>query len=350
MPDVTIELDFDDETWSDLDVLNDNALEEEDDDVIISDPIQLSEVIFNLPGSVRIRNLSSELRNLIATNLDVPGIVSIGTWDMVVKFLTANESFDGDLTKPIKKDVWKPFKNLHAQILVNALYKVERIDILAKWKSMVEDNCYLEETEATTETSGFFNTTDTIAFPAVAPLQPFNLNNKILVLHYETNKNERKSFRWFWDNLTEHLAKEGKGELEAVDVAQIEKNDRGNIVQLMDDAYPRFKHIVVCFNNSYVEALVEPMPENKFRFRKEIHGRTSAEFTNNGNRNLRFRCVQMPDLTRQVETHWAIVTIQYKWPKEHKELMMRLLRKDGTRTAVTGEFPELYPANQLMTM
>lgn len=48
---------------------------------------------------------------------------------------------------PSNKNIWKPFENLHAQILVNALYNVERIDLLVKMRQMIRNNVHLQEAD-----------------------------------------------------------------------------------------------------------------------------------------------------------------------------------------------------------
>ncbi|EGT43050.1 hypothetical protein CAEBREN_16978 [Caenorhabditis brenneri] len=331
--DVTIELDFDDETWSDLDVLNDKELEEDEDDVIISDPVTLAEVSFNLPGSVRIKNLSQELRDLLAVNLDLPPTVTIGTWSMVKGFLSANDAIQGEANEKNIKDIWKPYKHMHAQILVNALCKAERIDLLAQFKWMVENNCYLQIGEETPEPPepaapvSMFKPGG-LSFVPVQEFQPIDASKIILVLHYETNEIEKTNYRWFFDNFSEHLKSRPDIGLTALDVAKLKKNDGGNRIQMLEHVYPQFAHIVVCFNDSYIKEIRKSECVPKFKFCRSIQRKTDEEFVQNDNRNLRCRCVVMPGIKERINTNWAIMTTMYHWPEDHKDFLQRILNLD----------------------
>lgn len=334
--DVTIELDFDDETWSDLDVLNDKEIEEDEDEVIISEPLTLADVKFNLPGSVRIRNLSQELRDLLYIHLDLPPAVTIGTWSMVTNFLSPNESPQGENNeKPTKETAWKPFKNLHAQILVNALYKAERIDLLAQFKLMVEQNCHLHIGEDPPEPEPappfpMFKPGG-LSFVPVQEFKPIDASKIILVLHYETNEIEKKNYRWFWDNFSEHLGKRPDIGFTALDVAKLKKNDGGNRIQMLEHVYPQFAHIVVCFNDSYIKEIRKSECIPKFKFCRSIQRKTDEEFVQNDNRNLRCRCVVMPGIKERINTNWACMTTMYHWPDDYKDFLERILNLDKVK-------------------
>uniref|UniRef100_A0A1I7TJ34 Crinkler (CRN) family protein n=1 Tax=Caenorhabditis tropicalis TaxID=1561998 RepID=A0A1I7TJ34_9PELO len=352
MHDVTIELDFDDETWSDLDVLNDKVLEEDEDDVIISDPISLSRVVFKLPGSVKIRHLAQEVRDLIFSNLTVPPTVTIGSWQMVVDFLSASEKFQGDFSDSNHKDVWKPFNNLHAQILVNALIKVERIDILAKLKSLMETECLLSTEEERVEPVRHHVKSATTTIVPAPPFVPFDASKMILVLHYETTKLEKENYYWFWDNFTDHLKKKSKQGYSALDITKLKKNDGGNRIQMVEHVYPQFPHIVVCFNDSYIQELRKAEVSTKFKFCRSIHRKTDEEFVQNDNRNLRCRCVIMPQMTEKLITSWAMLTHNYHWPDDYDDFIGRILDLDNVkvRFATAEEEREKYSGKNNVTL
>lgn len=114
---------------------------------------------------------------MILANLDVPTTVSAGSWQIVSSFLrgieysvTFKNSFNvykvcfqeiGGRERNSKLS-WKPFEDMHAQILVNALAYAQRVDILVKLKSYIDSNSYLKNGELSFSCNNFLNLTDII--------------------------------------------------------------------------------------------------------------------------------------------------------------------------------------------
>ncbi|EFO82965.1 hypothetical protein CRE_00162 [Caenorhabditis remanei] len=312
--------------------ISDGTYDDEEEEVIIDPPILITSVKVQLPGSVKIKHLSQELRDLLVIHLDVPSAISMGSWQMVEDFLTASGTFQLEPADPSNKNIWKPFENLHAQILVNALYNVERIDLLVKMRQMIRNNVHLQEADDVPQTSQNFSQAVSISnIPPLVPFTPVDATNTILVLHYEKKKQERINYKWFHDNLVQHLEKQSDKNLKVVDIITLEKNDGGNLLQLLEHLYPQFKHIIVCFNDSFIDAIKSPDPKKTFSFRKFLHDKTIVEFLQNNNRNRRFRCVVMPGITKTIETIWAMVTNRYPFPDNYNELLEKLLESKGVK-------------------
>ncbi|CTQ87027.1 ACT1-like protein [Caenorhabditis elegans] len=330
--DVTIELDLDGDDWEEVDVLSDKCVEDILEDVHIDDPILVSDVRITLPANIRIKNFKKEIRDLILANLDVPTTVSAGSWQIVSSFLRGIEYSEIGGRERNSKLSWKPFEDMHAQILVNALAYAQRVDILVKLKSYIDSNSYLKNVP---EPMFAFADTDSMAstttFSEYAePVHSMNARKKILLLHYETTSKEKEDFKWFKCNLKNVLEKERKEgkDLEVFDVKVWEKDDRGNVFQELEKHYDLFPHIVVCFNKSYIEA-TKPNSKSKMpQFRKSISDKLNVEFHMNGNRNLRGRCVLMSEVEKVTDTYWAAVTNQYPFPGSFEPFVKRLLR-DG---------------------
>ncbi|PIC18769.1 hypothetical protein B9Z55_024548 [Caenorhabditis nigoni] len=357
--DVTIELDLDDDEWAEMDVLTEDYLDDDMDEFPIDPPLELSDVAFKLPGSVRIKHLSRELKDMLIKQLDVPPAVTMGSWQMVADFLTDCLPFELDITDLNPKEPWKPYENLNAQCVVDALVKVERIDLLWKIKELVFENNHLEQIDENASTS------QAPTMPAIPPPTPSNLfpgdnfkkinaTNSILVQHFEVSKIEKQNFRWFYDNFKEHLKRPEANGMRAVDVADLEQDDGGNLLQMLEHVYPQFKHIVVCFNDSYIKAVKELVPKKKFKFRKFIHDRTVMEFVNNGSKNKRCRCLVMPQTELKVETLWANVTYSFYFPDNYNEFLKRLFDRnvnvrDMSNTGVHDDLIKPAEARNLVT-
>uniref|UniRef100_A0A8R1DQC2 Uncharacterized protein n=1 Tax=Caenorhabditis japonica TaxID=281687 RepID=A0A8R1DQC2_CAEJA len=320
--DVTIELDIDDDSGDETDIYPDAFAEEYDDEVIIDPPIMLSQVICKVPSSVQIKDLSKEVRDFIQQNLDFPPVVSIGSWATVHSFLDGGEQKD----KRVGKDFFKPYYNMHAQILLNALAHAERIDILAKLRTIIESGNYLlkarESENSQTATRALANDNNFNSPPVRAPEEKLGWDKTILVVHYEKTDKEKKDFAWFMQNMRRNFREQGG--LRAMDVERMEKNDEGNNLKKLEKVYYKIPHIIVCFNEAYCRALCAEEMEKDFEFKKHIHDKAMIEFLNNGSNNYRFRPVLMPGTKTIHRSDWASVTLKYEFPKDFEALLKRV--------------------------
>ncbi|CAI2357265.1 unnamed protein product [Caenorhabditis sp. 36 PRJEB53466] len=342
MPDVTIELDYDDDLLEDEDVLPEQA--EEEDDITIDDPIALSDVTFEFPDGKKIKELANDILVSIFDNLKFPTAVSTPSWPFVYDYL-CNQLPNTDAIKNLdRKDAWKPFHELEAQQLLDALEAAQRIDVLFELQMKMRAGDYLQVRRVSRNLSHASTLSIRSEISDVnQPAKKFSGKKRILVLHYERTETEKANFSWFMQNLRRNLRSPAANGLKLLDVATLEKDDGGNMVYKIDAMYNDFVHIVVCFNNSYMTSFDTIDFARDFWLRKWIHEKTKIEFMDNQGRNKRCRCVLMPGTTHVNRLDWASVTTQYKFPDDFNDLFKRLIlmRTTTSNTVEMGRKNEI---------
>ncbi|CAB3399537.1 unnamed protein product [Caenorhabditis bovis] len=310
---------------------------DKEDEIIISDPIPIKAVSMRVSPEIRVRNLSKAIKDTIIANLDYPPFVSVSSWIEIANFLKLDHT-DMVVVESSQKPaeyLMTHIENTPAQLLFNALESANRVDILLYVKILEKRRGLCDplsgfHSMSTFELDSNYDRESVSSFQ----LESVEFRNCFLINHYETTHQEKKNFRWFMKNIRENFKKLGITHITALDINELEKIENGNIIETLQAAFVQVPAIVVCYNESFVDALEKPEQDFEFKYKSHIHQQTVTEFFANGMKNKRCRVIHMPGNQRTETVGWAPSTVQFQFPDGFGPFLRRLIKSFSTSSAV----------------